>query len=192
MGLALLLVVLKTLALRPRSEHYNLRPGSGPGSSRSASRLGRDRHPDGVPVRDELGRASRRPRGRHRPDARDGGRLRLLPRIHVPRLLLFGEKRLGPSTLVRGADGVLGSGSPATSSSPRTPGCSTPWPRGGRRRQIVLRSLGALLTNPWALWQYAHTCAAPSSPARSHGGSAPSTDCAPDEAFGGAPSCAWA
>ena len=86
MGLALLIVVLKTVALRTRNPLYN-------DAARFWAQIfginfahgRRHRHPDGVPVRHQLVALLARHRRRHRPDARHGRRVRVLPRVGVPR-----------------------------------------------------------------------------------------------------------
>ena len=98
MGLALLIVILKTMALRRRRA---LQPG-GPllgQDLRHQLRHGRrHRHPDGVSVRHQLGALLESRRRRHRPDAGHGGRVLVLPRIDLP----------GPVPVRREAAGAAG------------------------------------------------------------------------------------
>ena len=77
-------------------------------------------------------------------------------------LFLYGEKRLSQDCpLVVGDGRVLSApGSRATSSSPPTPGCSILWPmRAPPTARVTLTSFWGLVLNPWAIWQYAHNMA---------------------------------
>ena len=117
-------------------------------------------HSHGVPVRHQLGALLEGRRRRHRPDARHGGRLRLLPRIELPRAVPV--RREAPGTARRTGWPPSWSssarGSRASSSSRRTPGCSIPSAtRSDREGEILLESFWALLLNPWLFWQYLHT-----------------------------------
>ena len=162
MGLALLIVVLQDLALRTGDEHYDDAARFWAQDLRHHLRdRRRHRHPDGVPVRDELGAFSHFAGRRHRADARHGGRLRVLPRIVVPRRSSCSAR----SALGRGLHWLAG----------RDGLRSAPWLSGffivatnawmqhpvgyaieadGR---LSSTSFWALLLNPWALWQYLPT-----------------------------------
>ena len=153
MGLALLIVILKTLALKTGDERFNH-------AARFWAKIFAINFGMGVvtgipiiPVRHELGEFSRR-RGRHRPDARNGGQFAFflesassdssssaksarqsatgsgcrVPRIVAVRLLHHRDR------CVDAASGRL----------TRSDG------------EIHLTSFSALLLNPWALWQYLH------------------------------------
>ena len=61
MGLAPLIVILKTMALRTREPATTMRRAFGPGSSPSTSRWSSYWHPDGIPVWHQLGEFSRAP-----------------------------------------------------------------------------------------------------------------------------------
>ena len=86
MGLALLIVVLKIAGAADRRRALGRRGAVlDPDLRHQLRRRRRHRHPDGVPVRHELGGVLEVRRRRHRPDARDGGDVRVLPRVELPR-----------------------------------------------------------------------------------------------------------
>ena len=98
MGLALLIVVLKTMALRTGNEHYNQ-------AARFWARIFAINFAmgvvTGIPMEFQFGtnwsRFSQSGRRRDRADAGHGRRVLLLPRIQLSSgVFLFGEKRLGP------------------------------------------------------------------------------------------------
>ncbi len=67
----------------------------------------RYRYPDGVPVRNELGRVFAPQRGGHRPAARDGGHLRVLPRVGFSRRAALRRGAAAP-VAIRGVGGGAG------------------------------------------------------------------------------------
>src|SRR6266436_6661739 len=101
MGLALLLVYLKTKALRTTDEHYNR-------AARFCARRGYG-HSDGISVRDELGCVFEG-RGRSdRADAGDGRRVFFFSRIELPGLVLVRRKKTRANrTLGGGVPGFSG------------------------------------------------------------------------------------
>ncbi len=85
MGLALLIVLFKSLALRLRDEFVRRgRPVLGPDLRPQLRDGGGNRHPDGVPVRDQLVPVLPLLRRAGRPGPGDGRRVRVLPRVDVP------------------------------------------------------------------------------------------------------------
>ena len=161
MGLALLIVILKTLALWKDDERYNR-------AARFWAKIFAINFVigvvTGIPMEFQFGtnwaRFSQYCRRRHRPDAGDGRRLRLLPGIGFPRAASSSAKSAsaeGP--LVRGAAWSSSApGSPASSSSRPTPGCSIPvgYEIGAGRRRFSSPASGRCCFNPWAFWQYLH------------------------------------
>ena len=87
MGLALLIVILKTHGAPRRATSTTTgRRGSGRRIFALNFAMGVvTGHPDGVPVRHELGALLQGRRRRHRPDARHGRRVLLLPGVELPR-----------------------------------------------------------------------------------------------------------
>ena len=162
MGLALLIVIMKALGLRPGGRALERRGALLDPHLRHQLRGRRgDRHPDGVPVRHQLGALLALRRRRHRPDARDGRAVRLLPRVELPVAARLRREAAGPRVghfLAAPSRSSSAAGSRATSSSPPTRSCST---RSATGRRPTARSAwptsGAFLLNPWALAQYAHT-----------------------------------
>ena len=128
MGLALLIVVLKTAGAAP--QRRNLQPGRallGAHLRHQFRHWRGHRHSHGISVRHQLGAFLALRRRRHRANPRHGRRVRLLPGVRLPGLFLFGEKRLSP----RGIGGrqsryFSAPGFPDSSSSPPMPGCSIP------------------------------------------------------------------
>ncbi len=119
-------------------------------------------HPHGVSVRNQLGPFFEgRGRG-DRPDAGDGGMFSFFLESSFLGLFLFGEKRLGPKlhwltgVLVFIGSWLSGYFIIATDSWMQHPVGHTVDASGN----IVLTSIGALLTNPWILWQYTHNMTA--------------------------------
>ena len=119
MGLALLIVVLKTIALRTGERRV------GPSRAilgtylRHQFRLrGGHRHPHGVRVRHQLGAVLALFRRRDRPAAGNGGRLQLLPGVGLSGAVPLRRKAaVETDALVLGRDGVAGSWILASSSS---------------------------------------------------------------------------
>ncbi len=165
MGLALLIVVLK--AARPPHRRRALgrrRALLDPDLRHQLRRRRRHRHPDGVPVRHQLGGVLEVRRRRDRPDARDGRAVRVLPRVELPR----------PARLRRAAARPR-----AATSSPRWRSSPGSWLSGyfiictnAFMQHPVGHAVGAdgalcssadfwaFLLNPWALAQYAHNMVA--------------------------------
>ena len=120
----------------------------------------RDRHSDGVPVRNELGRVFAAQRRGRRSAARDGGHVRVLPRVdfsrraalrHAEGCRRFARRVVGGAGL-RSARGFRDS-----SSSRPMRGCSIRSVTSiGRRHDPARRASGALLLSPFAWWQFAH------------------------------------
>ncbi len=93
MGLALLIVVLKSVALRTGSETVGPRRALLGPHLRHQLRLRRGhRHSHGVRVRHQLGALLAGLRRRHRPAPGHGRRLQLLPRVGLPRPLSLRRK----------------------------------------------------------------------------------------------------
>ena len=164
MGLALLIVVLKSAGLRTGDMRWN-------DAARFWIRIfginfavgRRHRHPDGVPVRHQLGGVLEVRRRRDRPDARDGRAVRVLPRVELPRPAgLRRAPARPPRALPRRARARSpAAGCPATSSSAPTPSCSIRWAtRSAPTGALQLADFWAFLLNPWALAQYAHNMSA--------------------------------
>ncbi len=160
MGLALLIVVFKSLALRLGDESYNE-------VARFWSRIFALNFAmgvvTGIPMEFQFGtnwsRFSlllRRGRGA---GAGDGGYLRLLPRVRPSWACSCsarsGSARGGISR--RPSPWPWARGSRGTSSSSPTPSCSTRLATGWAQDGVLhLESFRAYIFNPWALWQYAH------------------------------------
>src|SRR5690349_10205964 len=159
MGLALLLVYLKTLALCTGDEHYNR-------SARFWARIFGINFAlgvvTGIPMEFQFGtnwaefsRSAGNVIGQTL--AMEGVFSFFLESTFLG-LFLFGERRLGPvghwlsAVLVFVGSWLSGFFIIATDAWMQHPVGHEVLPGG----VIVLRSLGALLTNPWALWQYPH------------------------------------
>jgi cytochrome bd ubiquinol oxidase subunit I len=111
MGLALLIVVLKTIGLRRNDPVYH----------EAARFWGKDfwhqfrprccdRHSDGIPVRHQLVALFAIRGRRHRPDPGHGGHVCLLPGIGVPRIIPLRRKAVEPeSALAVGGRSLCGS-----------------------------------------------------------------------------------
>ena len=128
MGLALLIVVFKVARPAPRRRALQRgRPVLGPDLRPQLRHGRRDRHPDGVPVRDQLGAVLPLLRRGRRPGPGDGGRVRVLPRVDVPGAVPVRREAARPERTPRGGrrPGSWARGSRATSSSSPTPSCST-------------------------------------------------------------------
>ena len=161
MGLALLIVVLKTLALRTGDEHYNR-------AARFWAKIFAINFAmgvvTGIPMEFQFGtnwaRFSKAAGGVIGQTLAMEGVFSFFLESSFLGLFLFGEKRLGPKAhWFAGVPGVRWApGSPASSSSPPTPGCSIPsgYTLGPRRRDPAVTASGALLLNPWLFWQYLH------------------------------------
>ncbi len=160
MGLALLIVVLKTMALRTGNEHYNH-------AARFWAKIFAINFAmgvvTGIPMEFQFGtnwaRFSQGRRRRHRADARHGRRLFVLPGIGVSRPVPFRREAPRPHRPYwwSRSSSFWARGCPATSSSPPTPGCSTPsptrvGPNGDIRADQLLgaapESVGALAVRP--------------------------------------------
>ena len=130
MGLALLIVVLKTMALRTGDEHYNR-------AARFWARIFAINFAmgvvTGIPMEFQFGtnwaRFSKSAGGVIGQTLAMEGVFSFFLESSFLGLFLFGEKKLGPqSALVRGASWFSWDrGFRDSSSSPPTPGCSIPW-----------------------------------------------------------------
>jgi len=159
MGLALLLVILKTLALRTGSEHYNR-------AARFWARIFGINFVlgvvTGIPMEFQFGtnwaQFSRAAGGVIGQTLAMEGIFSFFLESSFLGLFLFGEKRLGPKGhWFAGLMVFLGSWLSgyliiATNAWMQHPVGYTLGPNG----EILLSSFWALLFNPWALWQYAH------------------------------------
>ena len=162
MGLALLIVVLKLLALRPRRRGVQRgRPVLEPDLRPQLRDGRRDRHPDGVPVRHELGavlavlrRGRRRALAMEGPSRSSSSR----PSWAVPLRRAAARPEAAPRGGRRPVAGQVALGllhhrrQRLHAAPGRLPA--------GRGRYLHLEDFWAYLLNPWALWQYAHTMAA--------------------------------
>ena len=155
MGLALLIVVLKTLALRTNDEIYNQAARFWAKIFGINFMLG---VVTGIPMEFQFGtnwsQFSRFAGGVIGQTLAMEGVFAFFLESAFLGLFLFGEKRLSPKgTLVRRLRWSSSArGSPATSSSPPTHGCSIPSAiTAPGRRQLQLSSFWELLLNPWAL-----------------------------------------
>ena len=111
MGLALLIVILKTMALRTGNERYNqaARFWVKIFAINFADRRG-DRHPHGISVRHQLGAVFALRRRRDRADAGHGRRLLVLPGVDISGpVRLRREAARSEDALVLGVSGFLGS-----------------------------------------------------------------------------------
>ena len=162
MGLALLIVVFKAIALRTRRRALaRRRRASGPGSSGStspsasspASRWSSSSAPTGRASRDFAGGVIGQTL------AMEGMFAFFLESAFLG-LFLFGEKRLGPRGHLVAALALFArlAGCRATSSSPPTPSCSTRsgYAVGADGDAAPRRLLGATCSTPGRSWQYAH------------------------------------
>jgi cytochrome bd ubiquinol oxidase subunit I len=156
MGLAPLIVVLKTLALRHNDEPTTRPPVSGPDFRHQLRHRRGDRNSHGISVRHELVALLALRRRRDRADAGHGRLFAFFLESAFLGLFLYGEKRLSPGALVVGAAVFWARGSRVTSSSPPTLGCSIRWATRVADGSVQLTSFWELVLNPWAWWQYAH------------------------------------
>ncbi len=131
MGLALLIVVLKTVALRTRQRNMGPRGALLGPHLRHQLRLRRGhRHSHGVRVRHQLGAVLAALGRRDRPAAGHGRRLQLLSGVGVSRPVSLRRKAhlAARCTGSRRSWSFSARGSRASSSSSPTRGCSIPWP----------------------------------------------------------------
>jgi cytochrome d ubiquinol oxidase subunit I len=159
MGLALLLVILKTLALRPGAELYSQAVRFWTRIFAITFALG---VVTGIPMEFQFGtnwaRFSEAAGGVIGQTLAMEGVFAFFLESTFLGLLLFGEKRLGPvghwfaALMVFVGSWLSGYFIIATDAWMQHP-VGHEVDAAGR---IVLRSLSALLTNPWAVWQYAH------------------------------------
>jgi cytochrome bd ubiquinol oxidase subunit I len=159
MGLALLLVILKTIALRTGDDHYNC-------AARFWARIFGINFAvgvvTGIPMEFQFGtnwaEFSRAAGGVIGQTLAMEGVFSFFLESTFLGLFLFGEKRLGPRRhwlagfLVFLGSWLSGYLIIATNAWMQHPVGYTVGPRG----EILLSSFWALLLNPWALWQYAH------------------------------------
>lgn len=159
MGLALLLVILKTAALRTGNDHYNH-------AARFWTRIFAISFAvgvvTGIPMEFQFGTNwsafSRAAGGVIGQTLAMEGMFAFFLESTFLGLLLFGEKRLGPAGhwlaafLVFLGSWLSGYFIIATDAWMQHPVGHAVTPDG----RILLTSLGALLTNPWAFWQYWH------------------------------------
>jgi len=159
MGLALLLVVLKTLALRTGNEHYNQAARFWAGIFAINFAMG---VVTGIPMEFQFGtnwaRFSKAAGGVIGQTLAMEGMFSFFLESTFLGLFIFGEKRLGPrlhwvaAVCVFAGSWLSGFFIIATDAWMQHPvGYNT-----GSDGAITLSSLVALLTNPWILWQYAH------------------------------------
>ena len=155
MGLAPLIVMLKTLALKTGDEQLQRSgPLLGQDLRHQLRDRRRDRDSDGVSVRHQLVALLALRRRRDRTDAGHGRRVRLLPGVDVPRPVPLRREAAEPKACIgsRAAWSSWARGCRATSSSRPTPGCSirsamNAWPTAS----VQLTSFWQLVLNPWAL-----------------------------------------
>ena len=160
MGLALLIVSLKTLACEPANEHYHR-------AARFWAKIFAINFAvgvvTGIPMEFQFGtnwaRFSQVRRRRHRTDAGHGRRLFLLPRIQLSGPIYLTAKRcLGPvghwlsAVLVWLGSWLSGFFIVATDAWMQHPTGYTLGPGG----EFGLASFWDLLLNPWGQWQYPH------------------------------------
>ncbi|PYU15946.1 MAG: cytochrome ubiquinol oxidase subunit I, partial [Acidobacteria bacterium] len=159
MGLALLLVIFKTLALRTGDEHYNR-------ATRFWARIFGINFAlgvvTGIPLEFQFGtnwaEFSRAAGGVIGQTLAMEGVFSFFLESSFLGLFLFGEKRLGPrwhwfaGFMVFLGSWISGYLIVATDAWMQHPVGYTLGPRG----EILLADFWALLLNPWALWQYAH------------------------------------
>ncbi len=160
MGLALLLVILKTLALRTGDEHYNRAVRFWARIFGIAFALG---VVTGIPMEFQFGTNwaafSRAAGGVIGQTLAMEGVFSFFLESSFLGLFLFGEKRLGPKGhwfagfMVFLGSWLSGYLIVATDAWMQHPVGYTLGPKG----EILLASFWGLLLNPWALWQYAHT-----------------------------------
>ncbi len=160
MGLALLILVLKTLAIRTGNEHYNR-------SARFWARVFGINFAlgvvTGIPMEFQFGtnwaQFSRAAGGVIGQTLAMEGIFTFFLESSFLGLLLFGEKKLGPrghwfaSLMVFLGSWASGYLIVATDAWMQHPVGYTM----GAQGEILLASFWGLLLNPWALWQYAHT-----------------------------------
>ena len=158
MGLALLIVVLKTMAFRTGNEHYHQ-------AARFWAKIFAINFAmgvvTGIPMEFQFGtnwsRFSKAAGGVIGQTLGMEGVFSFFLESSFLGVFLYGEKRLGPGcTGSRRFWSSSAPGCPASSSSPPTPGCSTPSDTPRPARQILLSSFWALILNPWVFWQYLH------------------------------------
>ncbi len=160
MGLALLIVVMKALGLRTGRRDVERRGALlDPHLRHQLRGRRRHRHPDGVPVRHQLGALLALRRRRHRPDARDGGPVRVLPRVELPRRC-WSSGRSGCGRAATSLAAVaLFVGQLALRLLHHRTNAFMQHPVGhavGADGTLRLADFCAFLLNPWALAQYAH------------------------------------
>ena len=160
MGLALLIVILKTIALRTGSAHYNE-------AARFWIKIFGINFAmgvvTGIPMEFQFGTnwaaLLPRRRRRHRPDAGHGRSLLLLPRIHFPRPVPLRRKAPRPHALHWFASLMVFLGSWLSGFFIIATDAWMQHPVGykiGPHGEILLTSFSALLSNPWIFWQYLH------------------------------------
>src|SRR6266702_1190278 len=111
------------------------------------------RHPDGIPVRDELGGVLQGGRRRHRADAGNGGGLFFFSGVERSGIVPVWREEAWPHwPLVGGGSWLSGYLIVATDAWMQHPMGY----RIGANGEIELASFWDLLLNKWALWQYAH------------------------------------
>ena len=171
MGLALLIVILKDCRrCAPAPRATKTRRASGPKIFGLTFRRGRgDRHPARVPIWNQLVALLSHRRRRHRPDARHGGHVRLLPRVHDARALplrgkLGARAHLAVAILLWLGSWLSGYFIIATNAFMQHPTGYAVAANG----TLQLADFWAFVLNRWALWEYLHNmCAAVASPAPS-------------------------
>ena len=159
MGLAPLIVVLKTLALRRKDETYNQAARFWAQDLRHQLRARRgDRHSHGISVRHQLVALLALCRWRDRADAGHGRHVRVLPGIGIPRAFSLRREAAEPAGALVVGGGCV-SGLVAFRLLHYCHRCLDAASGGLRKAadgSVQLSSFWELVLNPWAWWQYAH------------------------------------
>ena len=160
MGLALLIVILKTWRCGPATSTTTARALLGQDLRHQLRHRRGDRHSDGIPVRHQLGALLAARRRSDRQTLAMEGVLLVLSRVDVPRPVSLRREAAEPEgALVVGRYWCFWvRGCRDSSSSPPMPGCSIPWAtRWAADGSLQLTSFWELILNPWAWWQYRTT-----------------------------------
>ena len=159
MGLALLLVALKIMAIRKGDRRYDeVGPLLGTDIRPQFCDGRRHRHPARVSVRHQLGTVLEFRGGNHRPDAGDGGVFAFFLESTFLGLFLYGEKHLGPRGHLATAVALF-VGSWLSGYFIIVTNAFMQHPVGysiGDDGILHLADFWVYLFNPWAFWQYVH------------------------------------